>query len=189
MAPWPSMGVMNTRSFVPGRRLALLAVTLCLTGCAATPRVSLPLRFAWYEGRQVGYVSTDASHAEAARTMGINHAPRLAATVPPDGALPGQRHALERVYHFTDGAQINVFPSVPVPVGPASADRAYSPLWRMVEVAWKPGAVRRVLTSEEAVLDAVERGELSLQVTRVVINCAVVSDANGGLLPGARLHL
>ena len=31
-------------------------------------------------------------------------------------------------------------------------------------------------------------GQLSLRVTRVVVNCAVVSDANGGLLPGARLH-
>ena len=39
----------------------------------------------------------------------------------------------------------------------------------------------------EAVLDAVERGELSLRITRVVVNCAVVSDDNGGLLPGARL--
>ena len=112
----------------------------------------------------------------------------LAATVPADNAPPGFRHALERVYHFTDGAQINVFPSVPTPVGPASTDRAYSPLWRMVEVAWLPGATRRVLTSEEAVLDAVERGQLSLRITRVVVNCAVVSDANGGLLPGARLQ-
>ena len=119
--------------------------------------------------------------------MGINHAPRLAATVPPDNAPPGQRHALERVYMFTDGAQINVFPSVPTPVGPASTDRAYSPLWRVVEAAWLPGFTRRALTSEEAVLDAVERGELSLRMTRVVVNCAVVSDDNGGLLPGARL--
>lgn len=179
---------MNTCLTTWGRRLAAACLLLSLLACASAPQVSLPLRFAWFEGRQVGYVSTDASDAEAARAMGINHAPRLAATVPPDNAPPGQRHALERVYMFTDGAQINVFPSVPVPVGPASADRAYSPLWRVVEVAWLPGATRRVLTSEEAVLDAVERGQLSLRVTRVVVNCAVVSDANGGLLPGARLH-
>ena len=163
-------------------------MVVLLVACASPPHVSLPLRFAWYEGQQIGYVSTDASDADVARTMGINHAPRLAATVPPDNALPGQRHALERVYHFTDGAQINVFPSVPAPVGPGSTDRAYSPLWRVVEVAWLPGATRRLLRSEEAVLDAVERGELSLRITRVVVNCAVVSDDNGGLLPGARLH-
>jgi hypothetical protein len=179
---------MNTCLTTWGRRLAAACLLLSLLACASAPQVSLPLRFAWFEGRQVGYVSTDASDAEAARAMGINHAPRLAATVPPDNAPPGQRHALERVYMFTDGAQINVFPSVPLPVGPASTDRAYSPLWRMVEVAWLPGATRRVLTSEEAVLDAVERGQLSLRITRVVVNCAVVSDANGGLLPGARLH-
>ena len=73
------------------------------------------------------------------------------------------------------------------PISTDSTDRAYSPLWRVVEVAWLPGATRRVLTSEEAVLDAVERGELSLRITRVVVNCAVVSDDSGGLLPGARL--
>jgi len=178
---------MNTSLMRGAQRLVVAFVALLLVACASAPQVSLPLRFAWFEGRQVGYVSTDASDAEAARAMGINHAPRLAATVPPDNAPPGQRHALERVYMFTDGSQINVFPSVPVPVGPASTDRAYSPLWRVVEVAWQPGANRRVLTSEEAVLDAVERGLLSLRITRVVVNCAVVSDDQGGLLPGARL--
>ena len=63
-------------------------------------------------------LSVPAGQIEAARAMGINHAPRLAATVPADNTPPGFRHALERVYHFTDGAQINVFPSVPSPVGP-----------------------------------------------------------------------
>ena len=178
---------MNTSFLSWGRRLMGACLVLLLGACASAPQVSLPLRFAWFEGRQIGYVSTDASDAEAARAMGINHAPRLAATVPADNTPPGFRHALERVYHFTDGAQINVFPSVPSPVGPGSTDRAYSPLWRVVEVAWLPGFTRRALTSEEAVLDAVERGELSLRMTRVVVNCAVVSDDNGGLLPGARL--
>lgn len=182
------MAGMNTTLILGWKRLAAALVALLLVACASAPQVSLPLRFAWFEGRQIGYVSTDASDADVARAMGINHAPRLAATVPADHAPPGQRHALERVYVFTDSAQINVFPSVPVPVGPASTDRAYSPLWRMVEVAWLPGATRRVLTSEEAVLDAVERGQLSLRITRVVVNCAVVSDDNGGVLPGARLQ-
>jgi hypothetical protein len=170
------------------RHLALVVLLLSLGACACVPQVSLPLRFAWFEGRQVGYVSTDASDADVARELGINHAPRLAAAVPVDPAAPGQRHALERVYHFTDGAQINVFPSVPNPVGPDSTDRAYSPLWRVVEVAWTPGSTRRLLTSEEAVLDAVERGQLSLRVTRVVVNCAVVSVDGGRVLPGARLR-
>lgn len=170
------------------RHLALVVLLLSLGACASVPQVSLPLRFAWFEGRQVGYVSTDASDADVARELGINHAPRLAATVPADAAAPGQRHALERVYHFTDGAQINVFPSVPNPVGPDSTDRAYSPLWRVVEVAWTPGSTRRLLTSEEAVLDAVERGQLSLRVTRVVVNCAVVSVDGGRVLPEARLR-
>ena len=78
---------MNTSFFSWGRRLAVACLVLLLGACASAPQVSLPLRFAWFEGRQIGYVSTDASDAEAARAMGINHAPRLAATVPAERSL------------------------------------------------------------------------------------------------------
>ena len=57
---------MNTCLTTWGRRLAAACLLLSLLACASAPQVSLPLRFAWFEGRQVGYVSTDASDADDA---------------------------------------------------------------------------------------------------------------------------
>ncbi len=89
----------------------------------------------------------------------------------------GRASITERVYKFRDGRQISVFPSAPTAAG-APPDASYSPLWRLVLVAWKPGASVRELRSEEAVLAAAEAGELSLDVTDIVVNCPIV--------PGAR---
>jgi hypothetical protein len=176
---------------MPPRRttLALLG-TLVLCACASplpdTPSVTLPLQQAWFEGRRVGYISTDVSDAEMARVMGMNHVPQLAAAAAPAGSPPGTRGATERVYMFPGGEQINVFPSAPQPAGAANANRAYSPLWLVVLVHWQPGRTVQTLRSEEAVLAAAERGDLRLTRTAVVVNCPVVIDADGRRLPGLR---
>lgn len=174
-----------------------LPVTLAaglLVGCAVFepappegPRVSLPLQQAWVDGRLVDYVTTDTSDAAMARMMGVNHVPRLAQTLPRPSAsgLPA-RSALERVYKFVDDVQINIFPSAPVPVGADNRDAAYSPLWLVVEVRWAAGRTPRLLTDEESVLAAAERGELSLRVTDIVVNCPVVRSADGKALRGVR---
>ena len=174
-----------------------LCLCLCvslLAACAGPapapdegPTVTLPLQRAWVGGRQVDYVTTDTSDAAMARMMGVNHVPRLVETLPlpaTGGARP--RSALERVYKFADDVQINVFPSAPVPVGADNRDAAYSPLWRVVEVRWAAGRAARVLTDEESVLAAAERGEVSLRVTDIVVNCPVVRSADGKALRGVR---
>jgi hypothetical protein len=150
---------------------------------SAPPTVALVLHKAWFEGREVGYVTTDVSDADMARQMGANHAPRLAAAAAPAGSPPGTRTATERVYKFAGGEQINIFPSAPQPIGPTSANRAYSPLWQVVLVRWAPGRTPQLLRSEEALLAAAERGDVALTVTPVVVNCPVVIDADGRPLP------
>lgn len=147
----------------------------------AGARVSLPVLQAWRDGARVDYVSTDTSDADMARAMGINHVPLLRHAARSPG--PGQS-LVERVYLFVGGEQINVFPSAPRPVGPDNADRSYSPLWRVVRVRWKAGVPPQELRFEEAVLDAEERGQLTLEITDVVINCPVVRDASGAALRG-----
>ena len=181
---------MPTRGFVAALAALLLAG---LVGCALPgagkvdePVVSLPLRLAWFEGRQVEYISTDTSDAGMARMMGINHVPLLAAAAAPAGSPPGTRTAIDRVYMFPGGEQLNVFPSAPVPAGPDNANRAYSPLWLVVMARWAPGRQARELRSEEAVLDAAERGELQLERTAIVVNCPVVRSADGRGLTGLR---
>ena len=170
-----------------------LGLVLGAAGCA-TPAVtappggsvSLPLRRAWFEGRRVEYVTTDVSDAGMARMMGVNHVPRLADAAPRPGSPPATASLVERVYMFSAQEQDNVFPSAPQPAGPDNANRAYSPLWRVVLVQWVPGAPVRLLTSEESILDAAERKLVRLDVTAVVANCPVVRSADGRGLTGVR---
>jgi hypothetical protein len=72
-------------------------------------------------------------------------------------------------------------------VGSASTDTAYSPLWQMVKVTWQPGRSARELRAEEAVLDAAEKGDVTLEPTPVVLNCAIVQRDGQGALPGFML--
>lgn len=170
-----------------------LAVMGTLAGCA-TPRgtpdepvVTLPMKRAWIDGKQVHYVTTDVSDAAVAREVGANFAPRLGAAVPAAGTAPGAaRSLLERVYAFPGKEQFPVFQSGPSPTGADSTDRDYSPLWRMVAVRWVRPAAGRELRSEEAILAAQERGDVSLTVTGVVLNCPIVRGVDGRALPGVR---
>ena len=167
-----------------GLRLPVgLALVLCLTACATGPaEVRLPLHRAWVDGRQVEYVTTDISDAAMARQEGVNHVPRLAQAL----GGPGRPSVTERVYKFVNGEQITVFQSAPRPAGGVNADPNYSPLWRMVLVRWLRPAALRELRSEEEVLAAQERGDVSLEVTDIVVNCPVTRSADGQALRGVR---
>lgn len=167
--------------------LALAA--LLLSGCASPwfdvgrTETVLPLNRAWADGRVVEYVTTDISDQAMARDLGVNFAPRLALAAAP--SAPGTS-VLERVYKFAKDEQISVFASVPRPVGAESRDRSYSPLWRLVIVKWANPTQVRELTSEEAILAAEERKELTLDVTPIVVNCPVTRSREGGALKGVR---
>jgi len=161
------------------RRVGLLAAgaAFLLTACGGLPQVPitgevpLVVRVAWVDGRKVDYITTDVSDAAVAREQGANHVPRLADAVV---KTPGAKSLLERVYAFPGKEQIPVFQSAPQPAGPHNTDRAYSPLWRMVTVTWRPHAKVRELRSEEAILQAEDKGEVAVTVTDVVLNCPVL---------------
>lgn len=146
----------------PKLRLTLTSPALLLLAACAATGVSLPRLEAWVDGRRVDYVTTDISDAAMAKQAGVNHVPRLAGAVG-----MGAASLTERVYKFSDGAQISVFAS-----GPPDAN--YSPLWRLVLVHWKPARPVRELRSEEAVLAAADAGEVELAVTGIVVNCPIV---------------
>ena len=164
-----------------------LCLALLMGACntVAPPNAAqLPLQRAWFEGRAVLYVTTDASDAEVAAAKGANFVPRLKNLLPKAG-VPGASH-LERVYTFVNAKQPTVFPSVPHASGAARTDAAYTPLWRMVHVAWLPGRSARELKSEEQILQAQEQGDLALTVTDVVLNCPVLAVGDGPALRGTR---
>lgn len=172
--------------------LAVLVSAWLASGCATTPptalpnQVALPVQRGWFEGEAVFYITTDVSHADVAEAKGANFAPRLGMALPEGRATPG-RSSVDKVYAVTNFKQDSVFASAPFPMGAASRDTAYSPLWQMVKVTWATGVAPQVLTSEEAVLAAVDRGAVTLEVTRVVLNCPIVHRGSKGSLPGVSL--
>ena len=181
------------------RAAAVGIVSCAISACAGTPlkdvranaasaTATLPLQSAWHNDRKVFYISTDISDSAMATMMGSNFAPRLADAVPSALRQPGEKSALERVYKFSGDTQEAVFASVPDPVGPASRDAAYSPLWQVFWVTWKAAKPARVLKSEEAILAAEERGEVELARTGIVVNCPIVA-SDAGSLPGVKISL
>lgn len=174
-------------------RIAALVLAAALAGCAHAPpppgtgQVLLPVLKGWFEGEVVFYVTTDVSHADVAAAKGANFAPRLALALPEGPPQPGRRSSVDKVYAVTNFEQPSIFASAPSPVGSGSRDTAYSPLWQMVKVTWRPGRTPRELRAEEAVLDAAERGELVLEATPVVLNCPIVHRDGQGALPGVVL--
>ncbi|MEO6625568.1 MAG: hypothetical protein ABIN37_12160 [Burkholderiaceae bacterium] len=177
-------------------RVSLVLAVLCVvSACSSVPDgaqrgspfIELPAVAGWYEGQPVHYVTTDISDATMAAGAGVNFAPRLADALPPEGNRPGSNYPVERIYKFTNSDQGSVLPSAPVPTGPGNRDRAYSPLWVLVLVTWGGGQTPRTLRSEEEVLAAQESGLISLQPTRIVVNCPVIITSQGGALRDARL--
>jgi hypothetical protein len=165
--------------------IAATAIAALLAGACASPTLppraaaaNLPVLQGWYEGKAVFYITTDVSDAAVAKEKGANFAPRLAYALPLAGTQAATgRSAVDKVYAVTNFAQPAVFASAPNPIGPLSRDAAYSPLWQMVKVTWSGSASAYVLKSEEAVLDAQEKGLVTLQTTPVVLNCPII-DSN-----------
>jgi hypothetical protein len=179
------------------RKPLVVVAMLLLSGCtlliessppvtpvSAAMMVQLPVSDAWHEGRRVQYITTDVSDAAMAAKANANFAPRLRDALPTGHRVPGRRHALERVYKFVNFSQPVVFPSIPLPTGPASRDASYSPLWQVVAVTWLAGNSPSELKSEEAILKAEDAGLVSLTILEVVVNCPVVWSDAGGLLSG-----
>ncbi len=170
------------------RSAAALLALLLLSACASPlfdvgrTETVLPLSRAWIDGRIVEYIVTDISDEAMAKMVGANYVPGLADVI---NLKPG-RAPIARVYKFVGDEQISIFQSAPNPVGPGNKDLGYSPLWRVVLVRWKNPAAARELRSEEALLAAEERNELTLEVTTIVVNCPVTRSADGRSLKGVR---
>lgn len=158
-----------------------LSLAFLLSACSQqavkTEQVSLPLLKGWHNGKAVFYVTTDVSDRALAKAKNANYAPRLEDAVPNYPKPPRLKTVLERVYAFPHGEQNgSVFASVPTPVGYQSQDPHYSPLWLMYVVEWKDPSKVQVLKSEEAILNAEDKGLVTVTRTNVVLNCPIVSE-------------
>ena len=175
---------------------AILAITSC-TAAAVAPHdeaapigtATLPMYSAWFAGKRAYYITTDVSDRDVAQRMGANLTPRLTDGVPETPKPPELKTVLERVYATEDPNQAKIFASIPQPVGPASTNRAYSPLWRLVTFSWSKPGHKTLLRSEGELLEAEARGWVRLDVTDVVLNCPVVAIEGGTPLRDVTLQL
>lgn len=141
--------------------------------------VVLPLIVGWYNGLPAPYISTEASDPAVAKQMNANYVERLGAAAGTD--------AVDDIYTITNFKQNNIIPSRPKPAGPRNKDLSYTPLWQVSTVTWNEGTSPVLLKSEAAVMQAASSGLVTLNKTKIVVNCPVVFTPSGGLLPGATL--
>lgn len=142
--------------------------------------VTLPLTQGYANGHDVFYISTEASDKGLAELMTnwtgarVVYAPSLANTLPT---------ALANIYAFENGIegsgplgfQPNVADSEP-------GDENYSPLWRVILAEWKQGVTPVELKSEQEITAAVQEGKLTIQPTKMVVNCPFVQWEGGSLM-------
>ena len=146
------------------------------------PHVVLPLVICWHDGKKDLYIQTDASDPAIAAQQQVNYVPQLS------NAIDAPNGAVDDIYVVTNSKQpdqYNVLPSEPKPVGPSNRDTSYSPLWRVSKVTWNDGVSQTTLKSEQEVLDAASDGLVTIDKTRIVLNCPVLYTDAGGLLPKA----
>ena len=158
--------------------LAIVAGCQSASFEADRTEIILPVSQAWVDGSKVDYVTTDVSDSAMAEMLGVNYVPRLVNVIPEPGGLS----ALARVYVFPNGEQISIFQVGPQPAGPTNTDRHYSPLWRVVMVRWSSQDKVRELKSEGALFSAEGDGDVSIEVTNVVVNCPITRSADGRAL-------
>jgi hypothetical protein len=142
--------------------------------------VTLPLTPGYANGHEVFYISTEASDRDLAALMTnwtgarVVYAPSLANTPPA---------ALANIYAFKNGIE----GSGPLGFQPNVADSepgnaTYSPLWRIILVQWKEGISPTELKSEREIIAALQEGRLTIEPTKMVVNCPFIQWGGGGSL-------
>ena len=168
------------RAFAIATMLAAM-LTACGDGATTTPKTGgttpaaakmFPVISGWVHGRSVDYLLQEISDPDVAKLMrektgfDVQVVPELA-NVP--------RKALADLYLFMNGVagpnpfgfQRNVIDSVP-------GEPGYSPLWLHTFVKWNDASKARELKSEEEIQAAAKAGDVTLEASKLVINCPVL---------------
>lgn len=134
--------------------------------------IVIPLVKGLYDGKDVFYITTEASDSTIADALSkftnfpVTFAPALA-------KAPASSQA--NIYAFKNGVkgggvlgfQPNVVDSIP-------GESKYSPLWKINLVEWKDVSSATVLGSEEEIMDAFNSGKITITPTTIVVNCPIV---------------
>ncbi|MEX0861454.1 hypothetical protein [Nitrosopumilus sp.] len=142
---------------------------------------TIPLHHGYYDGGDVYFIITDSSdptHADLiTKNQGwkVELAPLLK-NAPQD--------ALSKTYMFTNGVQgmgVHGFQDEVFTSTPAQAEM-YSALTSHVHVTWNDGATPRILDSEEMIMSAADKKEITLTEVSVVLNMPQIVWPEGQML-------
>jgi hypothetical protein len=132
----------------------------------------IPLVKGLYDGKDVFYITTEASDSTIADALSkftnfpVTFAPVLA-------KAPTTSQA--NIYAFKNGIkgggvlgfQPNVVDSIP-------GESTYSPLWKVNLVEWKDATTATVLGSESEIMDAFNSGKVTITPTTIIVNCPII---------------
>jgi len=149
----------------------------------------IPLVRGLYDGKDVFYITTEASDSDVATGLTnftnfpVTFAPALAKTPPAASA---------NIYLFKNGIKgPGIMGFQPQVVDSIPGDAKYSPLWRVNVVEWKDSTSATMLGSEDEVLAAESDGKVTVTPTHVVVNCPIVQwGANKeGTIPAGHMKI
>ena len=151
--------------------------------------IVIPLAKGLFEGKDVFYITTEASDTTIAggftkfTNFPVTYAPAL-------GKAPAS--SLANIYAFKNGIkgsgplgfQPNVVDSIP-------GQLSYSPLWKVNLVEWKDSSTATILGSEKEIMNAFDSGKLTITPTTIVVNCPIVqwSGSMDGTIPAGHMKI
>jgi hypothetical protein len=151
--------------------------------------IVIPLVKGLYDGKNVYYITTEASDSTIASALStftnfpVTFAPALA-------KAPASSQA--NIYAFKNGVkgggvlgfQPNVVDSIP-------GESKYSPLWKINLVEWKDASTATVLGSDDDIMAAFNAGKITITPTTIVVNCPIVQwdGDKEGIIPAGHLKI
>ena len=142
--------------------------------------LQIPLTMGYADGNPVYYISTEASAKEVADHLTELSGFRVAFT-PSLQNTP--KDSLANIYAFTNGIEgSGAFGFQPQVADSQPTDPEYSPLWLVHAVTWNDNSNPRELKSEESILEAKNKGEITVEDTGVIVNCPFVQWKDDHLL-------
>lgn len=139
---------------------------------------TIPMHKGYYNGESVFFIITDSSDPTHAEIITKNQGWKVE-LAPPLANAP--KKALSKTYMFTNGVEgdgVHGFQGEVFTSTPAQKEK-YSALTAHVHVTWNGDATPRILDSEQAIMNAQENGEVTLESLPVVINMPQIAWLEG----------
>jgi len=134
--------------------------------------IDQPVTYGYYDGHVDWMLSTDVSNKGQATAQKINYSAAL--LIQPIDKFPSLY-----LIHGTAA------PNQPMVFGSEPGKDDYSPLWRELDVTWKPGVKPVLLVKDDQINMLASQGKLTVTKTSIVLNCPIVKVTTTMTVPTA----